>query len=159
VSNVSSQSLVDEPPNGEGEDNTVISRHRTSSDATTTGVASSLAISPERKPELVLPVGLSAPSLQLEGWFTPRSQIPKSTARSLLPSAVRAVISPALTEGAIRILHCTLLMAKVNALYVYRITLYSQFHVDYYPHSSCTPHPLFRSTIYDHLSGICIGNH
>lgn len=106
--------MVDEPPTEEGED-AVISRHRTSSDATTTGIASSPAISPEGKPDPLLPVDLSASFLQLQGQLNSGIQIPKSTARSVLPSTVRAVISPALKEVAIRTLQCTLLMTKVNA--------------------------------------------
>jgi hypothetical protein len=50
------QSVTHDHAANEREADISASRHRAASDATTTGVASSLAISPEGKPEFVLPV-------------------------------------------------------------------------------------------------------
>jgi hypothetical protein len=96
------------------EADTSASRHRAASDATATGVTSSLAIAPEGKPELVLPVRRSAMRFTSVRKLSHATvQIPESTARSLLPPALRAVTSRTTTEGAIRMLQRVLLMVKV----------------------------------------------
>lgn len=78
-------------------------------------ITPSLAISPEGKPELVLPVGPSATRFaSVRRLAHAVIQIPKSTARPLLSSTLHAVISPALTGGAIRTLQCIFLMAKAG---------------------------------------------
>lgn len=108
------QSVTYDHAANEREADTPASRHRAASDATTTGVTSSLTIYPEGKPELVLPVRRSAMRFtSVKNLSHAMLQIPESTARSLLPPALRAVTSRAMTEGAIRILQRILLMVKV----------------------------------------------